>query len=283
MRRYLFILYLFTLWLFGFAGTALAAAANERFSGPEGKLLPFAADAAAVEFLATAEVVSSRELPGGTNRTLQVLLEKDGVRAHAAFRTVDRRIERAVVGDRVVIRFEDNHRFEVAAYELSRLLGMSEIPPTVLRRIDGEDGSLQLWIEGATTELDRRHRGEPEVTGPYFRRQQVMRLFDRLIDNFDRNLGNLLIDGAGHLWLIDHTRSFRLTAEVEAIGTVTQCERRFYDRLEALDLETLREHLDPYLDRPQIRFLWRRRAKVLEHCDALAEQFGEAAFFGLPP
>ena len=37
-----------------------------------------------------------------------------------------------------------------------------------------------------------------------------MRVFDELIANTDRNLGNMLIDRQWKLWLIDHSRAFRL-------------------------------------------------------------------------
>jgi len=38
----------------------------------------------------------------------------------------------------------------------------------------------------------------------------VVRLFDQLIYNTDRNLGNLLIDKSWRLWMIDHTRAFKV-------------------------------------------------------------------------
>ena len=41
---------------------------------------------------------------------------------------------------------------EVAAFELSELLGLHTVPPTVLRHWKDEDGSLQLWIESVLNE-----------------------------------------------------------------------------------------------------------------------------------
>ena len=43
----------------------------------------------------------------------------------------------------------------------------------------------------------------------------VVRLFDQLIYNTDRNLGNLLIDKDWRLWMIDHTRAFKTFTEPE--------------------------------------------------------------------
>ena len=38
---------------------------------------------------------------------------------------------------------------------------------------------------------------------------QIVRLFDQLIYNIDRNLGNLMITNDWTIWAIDHTRAFR--------------------------------------------------------------------------
>ena len=38
----------------------------------------------------------------------------------------------------------------------------------------------------------------------------VVRVFDELIQNVDRNMGNLLIDTGWRAWMIDHSRAFRL-------------------------------------------------------------------------
>jgi len=55
--------------------------------------------------------------------------------------------------------FRDSWRHEVAAYELDKLLGLGLVPPTVERRIARQAGSLQMWVEGATTEDDRKQEG----------------------------------------------------------------------------------------------------------------------------
>ena len=39
----------------------------------------------------------------------------------------------------------------------------------------------------------------------------LVRVFDQLIGNIDRNVGNLLITSDWRIWAIDHTRAFRLT------------------------------------------------------------------------
>ena len=43
---------------------------------------------------------------------------------------------------------------------------------------------------------------------------QIMRVFDELIQNRDRNQGNILWTNDWTMWLIDHTRAFRLGKEL---------------------------------------------------------------------
>lgn len=43
--------------------------------------------------------------------------------------------------------YRDAAIFESAAYELSRLLGLGRVPPVVERSIDGQKGTLQIWMQ----------------------------------------------------------------------------------------------------------------------------------------
>lgn len=249
-----------------------------RFHGPDGELLPFQSDEEVLDFLKTAKVVDRKEVGSGVSGTLRVLLERDGVRAHAAFRTVEVRRPKVELGKKILYGFHDSYRYEVAAYELARLLGLDNVPPAVLRRIGGVYGSLQIWIEDAMTEGERERRQIfPPDYDDFYRQKHVMRLFDRLIYNFDRNQGNILIDRNWRLWLIDHTRSFNNSADVAGIGSVTVCEREFWERLQALDEEVLRERLGPYLSHRQIRSLVKRREKAIAYVTGLIDQLGRDA------
>lgn len=244
--------------------------------GPDGGELPFRSDAEALEFLKTAEVVSTKVLEGGTSKTLKVLLEKDGVRAHAAFRTVELRKQRVTIGNEVFLDFHDSFRYEVAAYELARLLGLDQIPPVVEREIGGEPGSLQLWVEGAITERERSlEKKEPPDWTAWYRQLQVMRIFDRLIYNYDRNRGNILIGDDWKLWMIDHTRSFRISTDVPEIATVTHCEKDLWRRIREISESEIEEHLSAYLSHKQIKALMKRRDKVVAHIEELIAERGE--------
>ena len=58
-----------------------------------------------------------------------------------------------------------NYRFNVAAYELDKLLGLNLVPPSVERSVNGRPASVIWWLDNfAMNELDRRRKGiDPPV------------------------------------------------------------------------------------------------------------------------
>ena len=76
---------------------------------------------------------------------------------------------------------------------------------------------------------------------------QLVRLFDQLIANTDRNLGNLVITKDWNMWAIDHTRAFRTAGTLKTPGNVARCDRLIFERLKALDRATMRRELADYL------------------------------------
>lgn len=249
-----------------------------RWLGPGGTPLPFSAHEEILEFLATADVVAKKELSSGSNRPLKVKLEKDGVTANAIFRSVHATENIIQINRRTYRDFRDSYANEGAAYELSRLLGLDNVPPCVSRTIDGKEGTLQLWVENAKSMTDRVEEGIVTLANEQWTLQrQMMRVFDALIYNFDRNTGNMLIDSEGRLWFIDHTRSFLVTGRVEDIDSIFLCERTAWEKLQALNDELLEKHLHRYLDGSQIATLLDRRDKLVSHFQKLIDTKGEDA------
>lgn len=244
--------------------------------GADGKLLPFKTDEEILEFLRTADVVSIEDIPVGVTKPKKVLLEKDGIRMNSAFRHLDVFKKRWKTSRGLKINFRDSYLFEVAAYKLSRMLGLDNIPPVVVREIEGKEGSLQAWVEQSMTE---RTRSEKDIDPPspmeWMYQHQIMRLFDNLIFNDDRNKGNILIDKDWKLWMIDATRAFRPTDELKNEKTIRYCERTVWERLQAMDEEQVKESLDDYLGTFELRTLLKRRKKLIEHVQSLIEDRGE--------
>ncbi len=91
---------------------------------------------------------------------------------------------------------------EVAAYELSKVLGWPHIPPTVVRRRGPHGvGAAQLFIDA-----DGRHFLGEQTS----RRETWIRvsLFDVITNNADRKSGHCLFDADDQVWMIDHGLTF---------------------------------------------------------------------------
>lgn len=259
------------------AAAPAAGLAVGRWLGPDGHPLPFTTAAEVVAFLRSAEVVSEKELTGGTNRPLKVRLRQGGVEANAIFRRVDVFLPHAKIDGKVIRDFHDSHIYECAAWAVSRLLGIDNVPPCVERRYRRIDGTMQLWVEEAMTELKRRERGlDPPSQVAWMRQKQTMRLFDALIDNFDRNQGNMLISADWKLWFIDHTRSFRKSLLIEDAKKIVWCEQGVFERLKALDKRTLARRLKS-IDGQRVHNLLKRRDLLVRHLESLIAKNGEGA------
>lgn len=269
------------------AASSDVATMNQRLDGyiyldVEGNPLPFQNDIEIERFLAEAEVIDSSLIGTGITIPRKVVLQGDGIRAHAIFKDVD--VERHRVTERVNGRnrfsldWFDSHRFDAAAYRLDRLLGMDRVPPSVPRRIGGETGTIRIWLEKTVTEHTRSRKLaiEPPDYRRWHQQYLLMRLFDNLVANRDSNLGNLLIDSNWRMWFIDCTRCFGKTETLYIpIEKFEHCERGFWNGLNALDETSAREELSPYLDRGEIKSLLARRDAMVEHFQKLIEEKGE--------
>jgi len=103
------------------------------------------------------------------------------------------------------------YRREVAAYELSKVLGWPRIPPTVVRRDAPHGvGAVQLFIES-----DRRHFLGEQTS----HRQTWIRvaLFDVITNNADRKSGHCLFDADDQVWVIDHGLTFHTDHKLRTV------------------------------------------------------------------
>jgi hypothetical protein len=86
------------------------------------------------------------------------------------------------------------------------------IPVSVERKVGGKTSAITWWVDDVM--MDEMKRTNKKIDPPdrdiWNKQMYVVRVFDQLIYNTDRNLGNLLIDKNWRLWMIDHTRAFRL-------------------------------------------------------------------------
>ncbi|MPZ99575.1 MAG: SCO1664 family protein [Dehalococcoidia bacterium] len=163
---------------------------------------------------------------------------------------------------------------EVAAYELSRLLGWDLVPPTVGRGGPHGEGSMQLFIEHDPSEHYFVLR-ERDTYDEQFVRCAV---FDLLANNADRKGGHVLLDEGGHIWGIDNGLCFHQHQKLRTViwdyaGTEVPEPwladiRRLLDCLDDDDSLPLRERLS----RAETEAL-RRRARALLDQPVLPEMY----------
>ncbi len=269
-------------------GLALSSSAIARpaedytWVGPTGDPLPFESFQDAEEFLASSEVARSKTRREGVNKYKKVVLDNDGVWANSIFRW-ENVVRRPGLVDSLSMasrHFRDSYESEVAAYKINEILGLNNIPPTVYREIEGRSGSVQLWMEKATKEVDRRKKGTkpPDVTS-WNRQSNDMRVFDNLINNIDRNQSNILIDKDWNLWLIDHTRSFAMDESLPTPEKVSRCSRSLYNALKQMDEDLVRETLGSLLRVAEVDAFFVRRAMLIELLEDQVAEVGESKVF----
>ena len=264
----------FWLLLLAFAGLSPCLRAEVVFYNPDGQPLPFETFEEVETFLKTADIVWKEKLAAGTNKEKRkILLERDGVSAHAILRT-GYEIKEVPGGD-----FVDSFYSEIAAYRLSRMLGLTNVPPAVRRK----GGSIQIWVEKATTDKARREEGsEPEDPVAFDQQLMNMGVFDNLIANTDRNPGNILIGGDGKVWFIDHTRSFAGQRELKYPQRIRGCDRQMWRNLQGLSDAEISEAMRPYVRRYRDELLVRRRLVVEAIRGLITRQGEDSVLFDLP-
>jgi hypothetical protein len=261
----------------GQAAPSVSSAPVERsWLDSNGDPLPLQTDKELEEFLRTAKVVKLERTSRGVAGAQKALLRKGDIEMHAVFRTVAIEERQQRMRDRVVWFFRDHYIHEPAAYALSELLGLEMVPPAVERTIRGTPGSLQLWLEDVKASVELKEKGiqAPDERAMLLQFYQ-MQLFDNLINNLDRNQGNILVDAQWRGWLIDHTRAFVRDRKLPTPQMVRRVERGVWERLRTVSDEELAAAVEPYIPGPERGALLERRRLLVELIQEKIDQVGE--------
>lgn len=234
-------------------------------------------DAEKEAFLLKANIVKSRGAGKGITGSLRVTLS-DGTFTHDAHvQTIDESKQEFRAAGGTEFNFRDSWMFNLAAYKVDRLIGLQMIPVTVARRWKSDRASYTWWVDDVM--MDEGERLKQKMNAPdtlvWNEEMQLVRLFDQLIYNIDRNLGNLLITKNWTIWAIDHTRAFRLVDTLKTPGNIARCDRQVFERLKTLDRPTLLKETGQYLQQWQIDAMLKRRDLIVR----MIEERGPNALF----
>jgi hypothetical protein len=237
--------------------------------------------AEAEQFLATATVVDLEkyESLGITHPRRAVL--SDGQRTlRAVFKDIEETHDREQLSTgQWLLNLKDSYKHEIAAYQLSELLGLGLVPPCVERRIDGDIGSLCLWIEGSKTEAERaKAETVPPNVVAYNDQMHDIKLFMQLTWDTDyNNVANILIGPDWKLYKVDSSRAFRQSDTLRREDALMRFRRRTLNALESLTRERMDAALGPWISERQLDGLWQRRCRILALAREQVARQGEAA------
>ena len=233
------------------------------------------------QFLRTAKVGGFRGTAKGVTAPHRARLDDGQWQHDAAIQTVDEsKILFQPVSGPAEMNFRDYWGYNVAGYELAKLLGLNMVPPYVARNVGGTSGSLSWWVTTMVDEADRRRQDlKPPDVDAWNQEMWAIRVFNQLIYNTDDNLTNFLIPPDWHLWMIDFTRAFRIHKKLRNAENLTHADRRLLAKMRELNKPMLQQHLRPYLKNNEIDALLARRDIIVRFFEDKAAREGEAAVY----
>jgi hypothetical protein len=167
-----------------------------------------------------------------------------------------RKLVRFSSGMKAVLRNDEKEgqpwQYEIAAYELDKLLGLDVIPATVFRSVNGLGASLQYFVQAA------------DSTDYYDAGTHRIQLLDFLTGNTDHllpDVHNTLVRFGGHLVAFDYGIAF---SGAETAITIKDIPRYPLIRLAFLSYSELSNALGAWINDSLIQLVWTNRLKVLE-------------------
>ncbi len=222
-----------------------------------------AAPPSALRFLASGEVELKGRMPWSSNATflVEVLGSGEAGPGSADACTPMLAIYKPGQGERPLWDFPRGlYRREVAAWELSELLGWGLVPETVQRDGPLGEGSVQRFVAADFEEHYFTLYDNPEVHDAL----RAICAFDLLANNTDRKSGHCLAGEDGRIWAIDHGLCFHPDPKIRTVIWEFGGQPVPDDLLRDVDraLDALPGPLAPFLDTEEVDGM-RRRAEWL--------------------
>jgi len=270
----------------GFMGTGLMWASNEAPVTQEPAAVappskePSLAEEQMKQFLLKARVIKSKQTSKGVTAPFRLTLTDGTITHDGEYQTIEesKNFMRLEDGS-TEINFRDSYHYNIAAYELAKLLGLGDMMPvTVERKWNGKVGSLEWWLP---TQMDEAERLKRKVTPPdveaWNHQMYKMRVFAQLVYDTDRNLTNVLIGDDWKLYMIDFSRAFRLQNDVKDVKDLVQCDRQLLEKLRQLNEAEVEEKTKGQLRKAEVKAVMARRDKIVAVFQQLIAQKGESA------
>jgi hypothetical protein len=228
-------------------------------------------------FLLKARVSNVRDAGSGVTNSRRATLSDGQLTHDAHIQTVDIAQQVFQAGRNTELNFKDTYRYNIAGYRVAKLIGLNTVPMSVERAVEGKMAAVTWWVDDV--QMDEQDRMKTKTLGPdpvrTNKQIQIMRIWDELIQNRDRNQGNILWTNDWTMWLIDHTRAFRLGTTLIRPEQLTRCDRGLLERLRALTPESLSQAVGNSLTKQEQEALLARRDRIVKHYEERIARLGE--------
>ena len=229
------------------------------------------------DFLREAKVGAQRNIPKGVTLPTKATMERGDLKHDTLIQTIDEAKQSFQTARGTELNFRDSYKFNIAAYELAKMLELNMIPPYVERKVGGKSASLSWWVNDAMMEVDRyKAKMQPPDPDAWNKQMYAVRVFHELVYDTDPNLTNILITKDWQIWIIDLSRAFRAMKNIENPKNLVQCDRKLLAKLRTLKKEDLQQKLGKLLTKSEIEGLAARAAKIVEHFDKKVAAEGES-------
>lgn len=222
-------------------------------------------------FLRKAAVIAVEpDIIGGRTAPWIVTLVEGTVKRRAIFKYIDSPRPSLV---------PSSYKYELAAYELTKLLGIEIVPPVIEREVNGRIGSLQVFLENCRNLKDtERKKLEPPDPQALADAIEEVRVFENLTYDECQNKSDMLIHmDTWKICRVDFADAFSSSPELIPDCDIVRCSRRLYQGLLQLSEETVKSSLAPYLNPDEINALIARKNLIVGKIKALIEAKGEDA------
>jgi len=110
------------------------------------------------EFLRLGKIGQQKNIPKGVTLPRRATLEYKGAQHDAVIQTVNVAKTSFQSTKGTELNFKDFWGYNVAGYELAKILELNMVPPYVERKVGGQEASLSWLVNDSVMELDRKNR-----------------------------------------------------------------------------------------------------------------------------
>ncbi|MGB2765048.1 MAG: hypothetical protein WBC02_12580 [Candidatus Aminicenantaceae bacterium] len=230
-------------------------------------------------FLKTAEIIEHGDIGEGVTKPTWLLLKKGDVEIKGAWKN-----PKGMQQDHL-----EGWQYEIAAYEMDKLLELYLVPPTVEKKFRKKRGSLQLWVDKGYSELEIMEQNIKVPRSKLDNKSKMKylaRAFDSLIGNDDRTQQNILYTKDWRMILIDHSRAFRSGRKytknlmygkkgIKGEMLFKRLPRAFVEKVKELNFEKIQEAVGSYLKKKEINAILTRKELLLKEIEEMIKEKGE--------